>query len=134
MEKYYLPNIVKPRKIFSFSGKCSPINVITNKIVCQRSKILSETETKETIGVGVRSLVGVFKGKQNDNYLRILENRSSGPYTGEEKFDLPGIQKNDRLIISNEIKLLMQRRYRKPKYRESINKSNSIAINYYSEF
>jgi len=89
------------------------------KVTYKGYPILNEQETKETIGVGIKSLIGVFGGKKDEGYLKILQNRNKGLFTGEEKNDFLEIKENDKRDILTGIRYWMKRRYLQNKARDT---------------
>ncbi len=64
----------------------------------------------EMIGYKVQSLLGALPPREQELYASILQGRSAGRYTGEERSFLPSLASPDRMHISSSIKVCMRRR------------------------
>eukprot|EP00826_Nyctotherus_ovalis_P054698 TRINITY_DN7186_c0_g1_i11.p1 TRINITY_DN7186_c0_g1~~TRINITY_DN7186_c0_g1_i11.p1 ORF type:complete len:196 (-),score=45.76 TRINITY_DN7186_c0_g1_i11:1516-2103(-) len=102
------------RPLLKSNSRKSPypllLPLIGHKVVYKGRPILDERETREAIGVGVKSLAGALGGKSGEGYLKILQGRNRGLFTGEEKSDLCEMKESERKDILVNIKHWMKRR------------------------
>ena len=104
------PRVKQLTRTTDISRKTISLPKLGHEVRYKGDIILTSKEANETLGRGVKNLIGLFKGSNRDKYIEIIRSRNKNQLSNEINCDLPNIVMSKRRKISIDIRDLLRKR------------------------